>query len=81
MCFGRIPLIRTLCDANYEEDESHLRAYLDISLKFVIPVTNAWEKRVVQWNAVYEGDKLKCYYYPGAPIKRAEIINVTDKCS
>ena len=23
MCFGRISLIRTLCDAYYEENESH----------------------------------------------------------
>ena len=28
--FGGISLMRTLCDAFYEEDESHQRAFLDI---------------------------------------------------
>ena len=32
MCFDGISLTKILCDAYYEEDESHLRAFLDISL-------------------------------------------------
>ena len=32
MCFDGVSLTRTFCDAYYEEDESHLRAFLDISL-------------------------------------------------
>ena len=32
LCFGGISLMRTLSDAYYEEGESHLCAFLDISL-------------------------------------------------
>ena len=66
--------MRTLCDAYYEEHESHYRAFLDISVFFVIHIGMLLTKQLLHSFLSLKGKQKPCFSQPVVQARKSYTI-------